>query len=150
MSIRLILAAAAALALASPALAQDAPAASAPSAAEASDPAEAALEAKAQVFQSHVETMVEDMQAAVSASGGDQAKANADLDAIVARYQPEADAFADEVKAFMDTQTAGGEASAEDLAGMAQAVTMIRTVPAMVRAQVQQAAAAPPAPTSAE
>jgi hypothetical protein len=143
MSIRLILAAAAALAIAGPVLAQEAPAA-APVAA-ASDAAEDALQAKAGVFQGRMETMAHEMQAALTAAAGDQAKADADLDALVARYQPEADAFAEEVKAFADAQVASGEATADEAAGMAQAVTVIRTVPSMVRTQVQQAAAAAPA-----
>jgi hypothetical protein len=97
-----------------------------------------------------METLAHEMQAALTAAAGDQAKANADLDALVARYQPEADAFAEEVKAFADAQAASGEASADEVAGMAQAVSIIRTVPSMVRAQVQQASAAAPATPPAQ
>lgn len=143
MSLRLILAASAALAFAAPAMAQTAPAA-APTV-EAVDPAEAALEAKGEAFGARMQAMGDEMQAAITAAAGDRAAAGAALDAIVARYQPEADAFSDELKAFFDAKAATGtEEQRTELATAASSVVpMIQGLPALVRGQIEQAAAAP-------
>lgn len=150
MSLRTVLAAAAVLAFAVPAAARQAPAA--PPAAEAVDPAEAAMKAKAEAFGARIEVMTGEMQAAITAAGGDTARAGAALDAIQARYQPEADALAEEMKAFLEGQAA--EVSEEERAGvlaaLAVAVPMIKGVPAMVRGQVEQGAAAAAAPAAAQ
>ncbi|MDZ4108983.1 MAG: translation initiation factor IF-2 [Brevundimonas sp.] len=163
MSIRMILAAAAAAVLAvgaaahAPAYAQTAPTAppAAPSATEVADPAEAALEAKGEAFSVRMQAMGAEMQAAITAAAGDPVAAGAALDAIVAQYQPEADAFSAELKAFFDARGAVG--TEEEQVGMALAaaavVPAIQGVPAMVRGQVEQAsatAAAAPAPTASE
>ncbi len=150
MSIRMILAASAVLALGAPAFAQDAPAAT-PPAAEAVDPAEAALEAKGEAFGARMQTMGAEMQSAITASAGDKTAADAALDAIVARYQPEADAFSAELKAFFDAKAATGteEEKAELATAVSTVVPMIQGVPAMVRGQIEQAAAAAPAPAPA-
>ena len=146
MSIRMILAAAAVLALAAPAVAQEAP--PAPPAAEAADPAGAAMEARGQAFGVRMEAMGAEMQAAITAAGGDPAAAAGALDAIVARYQPEADAFAAELKTFLEAQsaTAPEEGRAEMAAAAAAVVPVIQGVPAMVREQISQAALAPATP----
>jgi hypothetical protein len=104
MSLRLLLAASAALALAAPALAQEAPAAP-PAAATGAD-AEAAFEARAEAFGARMEAMGAEMQTAVTDAAGDRVRAGAALDVVVARYQPEADAFADELVAFIASQMA--------------------------------------------
>lgn len=142
MSIRMILAASAALAFAVPAFAQDAPAA--PPAAEAVDPAEAALDAKGEAFGARMEAMGGEMQAAITAAAGDTAAADAALDAIVARYQPDADAFSAELKVFFDAKAAAGteEQKAEMASAASTVVPMIQGLPAMVRGQITQAAAA--------
>jgi len=143
MSLRIILAASAVLAFAAPAVAQEAPAA--PPAAEAADPAEAALEAKGEAFGERMQLMAGEMQAAITAADGDSARAGAALDAIQAQYQPEADAFADELKAFLEAQAANApteEERAQAAAGISAAIPVIKGVPAMVRGQVEQAAAA--------
>ncbi len=146
MSVRIILAATAILAFAAPALAQTAPAAPPPSV-EAQDPAEAAFEAKAEVFGARMETMAGEMQAAVTAAGGDQARATVALDALVATYQPEADAFAAELEAFLAGRLAG--ASEEQLAQMAAVGPMlmvqIKGGPKQARDQMLAVMAAPPA-----
>lgn len=100
MSLRTVLAAAAVLAFAAPAFAGQTPATppAAPPTAEAA--AEAAFEARAEAFGARMDTMGEEMRAAAAASA-DQDAARTALDAIVARYQPEADAFADELIAFI-------------------------------------------------
>jgi hypothetical protein len=144
MSIRIILAASAVLAFAAPALAQDAPVA--PPVAAAADPLEAALEAKGEAFGARMEAMGAEMQAAITAAAGDRAAADAALDAIVARYQPEADAFSAELKAFFDARTAAGteEEKVQMAAAAAAVVPMIQGLPAMVRGQIEQAAAGTP------
>ncbi|WP_428153514.1 translation initiation factor IF-2 [Brevundimonas sp.] len=143
-------AAVATLALTTPAFAagqtpapQAAPApATAPAPAEEADsPEEAAFEAKGEAFGEKMETMSDEMQAA--AVQADKAKAKTDLDAIQARYQPEVDAFADEFQAFIVGQ--GGPADQ-----IAVAAQRIKSVPAMVRTQAEQAAAAPAAATPAQ
>lgn len=79
-------------------LAQDAPA---PAAEAAPAPGEAELEAAAAAFGARIQTMGEEMQAAVTAAGGDAAKQDADLDAIEARYQPDVDAFLAALETFL-------------------------------------------------
>jgi hypothetical protein len=153
MTLRTLLAASAVLAFAAPAVAQDAPAPApaVPPAAEAVDPAEAALEAKGEVFQARMQTMAGEMQTALTAAAGDQARANASLDAIVAQYQPEADAFATELEAFFEAKAASAseEERAQMVAMAPQLVATVKGVPAMVRGQVQQAVAAAPAAPAA-
>ena len=149
MSLRLILAASAALAFASPALAQEAPAA--PPAAEAeAAAAEAAFEARAEAFGARMEAMGAEMQTAVTAAGEDQAKLSADLDVIVARYQPDADAFAEELKAFIATQM--GSMPPEQQAQAAMVGPMIdaqvRGAPAQAKAEAMAAAAGAAAPAA--
>lgn len=148
MSLRTALAAAAVLAFATPAFAQDAPAAD-PAAAAAAQ-AEAAFEARAEAFQQAMGTMQGEMQTALTAAGADQAKANADLDAIAARYQPQADAFAVELDAFITSQLPVMPPEAQ--AQMAQMGPMLRaqitTAPATIKTGLMQAAAAAAAPTA--
>lgn len=146
MSLRTALAAAAVLALAAPAFAQEAPAAD-PAAAAAAQ-AEAAFEARAEAFQQAMGEMQGEMQAALTAAGTDQVKANADMDAIAARYQPRADAFANELDAFLTSQMPVMPPEAQ--AQMAQMGPMVRAqitgAPASIKAGLIQAAAAPAAP----
>lgn len=150
MSFRAVLAASAVFAFAAPALAQTPPPAPAAPAAPAPSAEEAALEAKGEAFGARMEQMAGEMQAALTAAAGDTAKATADIDAIAARYQPEADAFGDEVGAFITAQSAS--APAEQQAQMTQMVPVvtaqIKGVPAQVKSQVLAAAAAPAAPAA--
>jgi hypothetical protein len=148
MSLRTALAAAAVLAFATPVFAQIAPAAD--PVAEAAG-AEAAFEARAEAFQQAMGTMQEEMQAALTAAGTDQVKANADLDAIAARYQPQADTFANELDAFITSQrpVMPPEAQAQ-MAQMGPALrAQITGAPATIKAGlIQQAAAAAAAPAA--
>jgi hypothetical protein len=149
MSFRAVLAASALFVFAAPAFAQDAPApAPAPAAPAAPSAEEAALQAKGEAFGARMQQMATEMQSAVTAAAGDTAKANADLDVIVARYQPEADAFGDEVAAFITAQSA--TAPAEQQAQMAQMIPMITAeitgVPAKAKTDVLAAAASAAAP----
>lgn len=150
MSLRTALAAAAVLAFATPAFAQDAPPAD-PAAAAAAQ-AEAAFEARAEAFQQAMVTMQGEMQTALTAAGADQVKANADMDAIAARYQPQADAFATDLDAFITSQLP--VMPPEEQAQMAQMGPMIRAqitgAPATIKAGLLQAAAAAAAPATAQ
>lgn len=150
MSIHLLLAAAA-VALAVPAFAQEAPPAPAGTTA-VSDPAEAAFQLRAEGFGARIETMAAEMRDATLAANGDQARARVALDAIVTRYQPEADAFAVELESFMAGRLAA--ATEEQRAQLAPVGPMlsaqIRGVPGQARDQMlaaMAAAAAAPAAT---
>lgn len=145
MSLRLVLAAAATLTLASPVFAQDAnpaPVAPAPAA-----NAEAEFEAVAEAFEAKMEAMQAEMTAAVATAGADTAKRDADLDAIQAKYQPDADAFAAQLDAFLTSQMSA--MPEEQRAQMTQMGPMImvkvKGAPAEVRAKVIAAPAAPAA-----
>lgn len=145
MSLRIALAAAA-LAFAAPAFAQEAPAAD-PAAAAAAE-AEAAFEARAEAFQQAMGTMQGEMQTALRAAGADHARASVDLDAIAARYQPQAEAFAAELDAFVTSQLSVMPPEAQ--AQMAQMGPMLRAritgAPATIKAGLLQAAGAAAAP----
>ncbi|RZJ05600.1 MAG: translation initiation factor IF-2 [Brevundimonas sp.] len=147
MSIRMILAASAVLALGAPAFAQEA--APAPPLAPAIDPeARAAFEAKGRAFEAAVEAMTRDMQTALTAAGGDTAKAHADLDAIATAFQPQADAFADELDAFLIAQRPSMPPETQaQMAQMGPALqAQIRGIPAAAKTGVLQAAAAAATP----
>ena len=132
-------AAVAVLALTTPAFAAGQAAAPAPQAApaptqEADSPEEAAFEAKAEAFGQVMETMASEMQAA--AAQADKTKAKADLDAIQAKYQPQVDAFAEDVQTFA---VSSGQATPEQLA---PAIQQIKGIPADVRGKIDAAAVA--------
>jgi len=155
MSLRIILAASAVLAFAAPAIAQDAPAA--PPVAEAKSANEIAFEAKGEAFQARMEQMQGELEAAVTGAGTDQAKGMADVDAIIARYQPEVDAFIVEFESFIDTEagSAPDDATRAQLEGAKTGVRMALTgLPAQIRAGAQAAltaqATAAAAPAAAE
>ena len=148
MSLRLIIPAVAAFAMAAPALAQTAPApapAAAPAAPAVAGPDEDAVEAASAAFEAQIEQMTTEIQSAKTAAGTDTAKANADADAIVARYQPKADAFAEMVKAFIATQPVPPEQQGQVTA----AIEQVRGIPKMARdhaMNLEPAPAATPAP----
>lgn len=131
---------AAALMAATPALAQEA----APTPPPASDTAaaEAAIEARAEAFEGRIRQMGEEMGTAIAAAGADRARRTADLDAIEGRYQPEVDAFASELEGFVLSQIAAmpADQQAGARAGIEAGVAQIRGMPAMIRAQAEQAA----------
>ncbi|WP_332657091.1 hypothetical protein [Brevundimonas sp.] len=158
MSLRLILAASAALAFAAPALAQDAPAA--PPAAEAKSAAAIAFEARGEVFQTRMAQMQGELEAAVTGAGADQTRGMADVDAIIARYQPEIDGFIVDFETFIDAEAAA-ETDETKRAQMTGAKASVRAalsgLPAQIRAGAQTALtaqatapAAPAAPAAAQ
>lgn len=118
MSLRLILAATAALALAAPVLAQEPPTQPVAAAVEAKSPEVLAFEARAAAFSDRLALFKSELEAAIAASRGDQAKGMADIEVIIARYEPEIDAFAPELEAYFDAQIA-------DAADDAQRQTLI-------------------------
>ena len=150
MSLRLTLAAAAAtLAFAAPAFAQNA-APAAPAAAEApakpKSPAEVEMEAKAAAFQARMESLQTELSVVVDGpDGGDEAKRMAAADAILASYQPDFDAFASAFEIFLDGQLTAStdEAERQQLTdARAKVGPAIRGIAPQVRAAVQQAIAA--------
>lgn len=150
--IRVLLLAAVLSASAPVAFAQTAPAPSAEAPADAPEPGEAEFDAKADAFGARMQQMGDEMQAAVTAAAGDASKQDADLDAIEARYQPDAEAFAVALEAFVNHQAAGQPEAerAAMTANILAAVPQIRSIPQQVRAQIEQAAVqattTPPAP----
>lgn len=152
MSLRLTLAAVAAtLAFAAPAFAQDAaPAAPAAAAAAAPaktpSPAEVEMEAKAEAFQGRMESLQAELSVVVDGpDGGDEAKRLADADVILARYQPDFDAFATTFEGFLDTQLAAATDDAERqelTTARAKIGPAIRGISPQIRLAVQQAIAA--------
>jgi hypothetical protein len=138
---------AAALMVVSPALAQET--AAPPPASDAAS-AEAAFEARAEAFEGRIRQMGEEMGVAIADAGPDLAKRDADLDAIEARYQPEIDAFVSDLEAFVGPQfaTLPADQQAGARTGFEAGMAQIRGLPAMMRAQAEQAADAPPAPTA--
>ena len=144
MSLRLVLAATATLAFAAPAFAQEA-AAPAPAAAPAKSAAELEMEAKAQAFEARMGQLQPELEAAIMASGGDQTKGMADVDAVLARYQPDIEGFATQLEAFIDGEiaTTTDEAKRQEMtAARAQVGPALRGIPAQIRAGAAQAIAA--------
>jgi hypothetical protein len=137
-----------ALMAATPTLAQEAVPAPAP--ASDTTAAEAAFEARAEAFEGRIRQMGEEMGAAIVAAGTDRARRAADLEAIEARYQPEMDAFASDLEGFVLPQIAALPADQQSgaRAGIEAAMTQIRGLPAMIRAQAEQSADSPPSPAA--
>ena len=110
-------------------------------------PTEAEFEATAQAFGQRIEAMQAEMSTTITNTEGDPTRRDAELDAIEARYQPEAEAFAAALQAFLNGQAAQvPEAQrAEMQAGIAAALPRIRGITREVRATLEAAVAAAPA-----
>lgn len=133
---------AAALGLATPALAQEAaPAAPAPVAAPAVT--EADIEAAGEAFSEKMEAMGQEVAAAVTAANGDMVKARADTDPIVAKYQVDADAFATLLTGFLAAMPEGPQ-KVQMMAAAPVFEAQIKGAPA----QARDAALAPTAPAA--
>lgn len=162
LSIRLSLMAAAAVFVAAPAFAQTtdtAPAApTAPAQTAPATDAEAELRVASEAFQGRMEAMAAELAPVVAAAGTDAAKARTDTDPILARYQAEAQTFADKVGAFVTAQAAleGAEAQTEAAQFLPMIQQRIQGVPAQIRDQMIAEATAPtadpatPAPPAAD
>ena len=151
---RLTLAAAAAalIACAAPAVAQDvAPAAPAVTAAPAMSPEETAFEAKGQAFDAETRQMGVELQAVMEDASLDAATKKTRTDAIITRYEPRFEAFAGELESFLRAMAAVPERAAQKdqiLAAAEAAPAQLRAVPAQIRASIDQALAAPAAPAA--
>lgn len=146
MILRLALTSAALLALAGPVLAQEA-APAAPVSAVAPTVTEADVEAAGEAFGQKMEAMGQEIAAVVTAANGDMVKARADTDPIVAKYQPDADAFAGIVMGFLAALPDGPEKA--QMTAMAPVFeAQIKGAPAQARdaALTSAPAAAEPAP----
>jgi len=133
-------AAAVAVLVSGPALAQDAAPAPTPPPAPATAPAgptEAEISAAGDAFGADMEAMQAELEAAKTAAGTDTAKANADADAIQAAHQGKADAFADMFKAFMEANPGVMPAEA-----VSTVMAQIKGAPATVRQGVMSPPAA--------
>ena len=124
-----VLVLACALAASGPVFAQDP--ASAPTDAAAAAPASPTADeiaAAGDAFYASLDTLRAEILAAKAAAGDDTAKAEADVDAIVAIYQARADAFAATLRAFLAANP--GLVKPEDAD---QELTQIKQWPALVR-----------------
>ena len=155
MSLRIILAASAVLAFAAPALAQEAPAA--PPAAEAPSAASIAMEARGEAFKARMALMQGELETAITGAGSDQARGMAEVDAILARYQPDIDGFIADFDAFIDAEAAAetDEAKRSEMAAAKMGVrAALGGMSAQIRAGAQAAltaqATAPAAPAAAQ
>ena len=158
MSLRLTLAAAAAtLAFAAPAVAQDAaPAAPAQgpavTAAPAMSPEDTAFEAKGMAFEAETQKMGVELQAVMEDAALDNATKKTRANAIVDGYEPKFEAFAVELETFMRALAAKPERAAQKdqiLAAATAGPAQVRAVPAQIRASIDQALAAPATPPAA-
>lgn len=130
--------------------AEEGPVRTAPSAAApvtTAVPDEAAVEAAAAAFETQMDDMAKELEAAKSASGADAAALKTAADAVVAKYQPRADAFAEMVANLI----ASRPVAADDQARARAAVQQVRDMPGMIRdhhlaAPATAPAATPPAP----
>lgn len=143
-------AAAAALAVcaAPAAFAQDA-APAAPVAQPAPSPEEAAFEAKGEAFNAEAQRMKAELDAVIEDPALDPAAKQARADAIITRYEPTFNAFADELGAFFRTfaeKPENAENKEQILAAAEAAPAQIRAVPAQIRQAVAQAVTTPAAP----
>lgn len=132
--------AAAALSLTLPALAQEGPPPAPPAAATLEPLEPAAFEARADRFEQQVDQMSRELETAVQAAGDDAAAILAAVDAILSRYRPEFDGFADDFNTFLAAQQAASddpEAQAELAAARGAVVPVIRAIPDQIRAGVE-------------
>ena len=136
----------ASLAIAAPALA--APALVQTPAPAASAPTEEEVEAAGEAFEADMQKLAEEVDAVHAAAGDDTAKADAEIDALIAKHQPAADTFADTLERFLATMA--GMIPPEQMATIPEALDEIRKAPSQIRANRATPAPAPvPATTPA-
>ncbi|MGV9006996.1 MAG: hypothetical protein ACOH1H_09705 [Brevundimonas sp.] len=152
MSSRLIIAALAALAFAAPALAAPAPQ-TPPVAAEAKSPEEIAFQARADAFKDRMMQMQAEFRTAVTGAGGDEARGMAAVDAVLARYHPDVEAFLTDFDQFIDSQAAGATDATTQQSLMAAKTAVRQSLEAMpeqmrsgARTAIAAQVAAPAAP----
>ncbi|MNS85879.1 hypothetical protein D3C72_1197560 [compost metagenome] len=145
------------LAFASPVFAQDTPSASpqAPAPQDAKSPEVIAFDAKSKAFGVRLAQLQSEFNVAIAAANGDQAKGMADIETLLARYEPEIDAFALDLEAFFDGQIAAADddtrrealiaTKAAKIASLHGMADQVRTIAAQF---ITAAAAAPAAPAT--
>ncbi|WEK57817.1 MAG: translation initiation factor IF-2 [Candidatus Brevundimonas phytovorans] len=151
MSLRLVLAAAATLAFAAPAFAQDAAPSGPAAAAPAMSPEETAFEARGMAFEAETRQMGVELQAVMEDAALDAATKKSRTNAIIDRYAPQFEAFAGELESFLRATAARPERAAqkeEILAAAEAAPAQLRNAPAQIRASIDQALAAPATPAA--
>lgn len=138
MTLRLVMAASAALAFSVPAVSAPVMAVAAVQTASIT---EAEMEARTQAFEARMEAMKKELQDAVDGADGDTARIKTDTDAIITRYTPEIMGFIDDFAAFLNGQIAN-EPDAEERQQMEnirdQVLPMLRMIPDQLRAGIQQ------------
>lgn len=140
MSLRLAMAASATLILSVPAAAT----AHALVVQTATPVSEAEMEAKSQAFEARMQTMNQELQAAITAAGNDGAKMKADTDVIIDRYAPEIVSFSNDFEGYLNgeiAKAADPEMRQQITSVRDQVVPVIRTMPDQLRASIQQAIA---------
>ena len=141
MILRLALTATALLALSGPVLAQQA----APAARVAAAPApvtEADIQAAGDAFGARMEALSQELGTAVAAANGNAARARTNTDPIVARYQPEADAFSALLTRFFAAMPEGPEKT--QITAMAPIIEAeIKGAPGKIRDQALAGTRAP-------
>ena len=141
---------------AAPAFAQDAqpaPPAAAPAPARTPSPEEAAFEARGEAFHAEAERMKAELDAVIEDPVLDAETKKTRTDAIITRYEPAFNAFADDLGAFFRAfaeKPENAEKKTEILAAAEAAPAQIRAIPAQIRQAVAQAVTAPPAPAAAD
>ena len=105
-------------------------------------PGQGEFEVTAQAFGARMEAMQDEMAAVITNTAADPARRDSELDAIEARYQPEADAFAVVVQTFAMGQAAllPQDRQAEMQGQIEAALPQIRGVPNQVRTAIEAAA----------
>lgn len=146
MNLRTALAAAAVLAVSSPALAQETPAQPAPEAPARQPTAEEiAFGQRAEAFDGRMASMIAEIQTMLSDSATNGAQKTQALEGILASYTPEINGFADELQAFL-VQAQSRSTDPAEQAAIAQALQQgpagVRGIPDQVRQGVAQAIAA--------
>lgn len=150
MSIRLALAAASAIAFASPALAQDTTQTPPPAAEQQQlTPEQAAFAAQDEAFRGRMESLITEIRTVLADATTNGAQKTQTVDALITTYQPDIDGFANALTAFLTSQQAVSTDPAEQAAiaqALAEAPAAVRSIPDQIRtsvaAAITQAAAA--------
>lgn len=127
--------------------------AAAAEAAPAPSPEEAAFQAKGQAFQAATQRMGGELEAVMQDEALDAATKKARTDAIITQYEPAFAAFADDMAVFfrlMADKPEHADEKEQILAAAEAAPAQIRTLPAQIRASIDQALAAEAAAPAAD
>ena len=141
MTMRTVLAAVAVLAISSPVMAQQAGQPAETAAAQPS-PAQLAFAQTAQAFDGRMEAMIAEIQAMLADPATDGAQKRSGLEVILGTYNPEINAFADQLQSFLLNQQSVAT-NPDEQAAIAQALqngpAAVRSIPDQVRQGVSAA-----------